>query len=239
MKKIIFDCDNTVGIPGYPMDDALALLYVLGNSDKAEILGLTCTFGNGTADQVYGSTRLLLDEVQASGKFPLLRGAEKGEDPKSESARFIVEMANRYPGEVIFLGIGSVTNLYGAWLLDPELFEKLGQTVLMGGITEPLYTHGKHCPELNFSINKEATAAVLSKGKNISIITGNNCLGISYLPKEEFFERMRVESDPIGAYVAKKCGYRFDAREAVYGERGSYCWDVVAAAYAIDPELFD
>ena len=22
LKKIIFDCDNTVGIPGYPMDDA-------------------------------------------------------------------------------------------------------------------------------------------------------------------------------------------------------------------------
>ena len=31
MQKIIFDCDNTVGIEGYPMDDALAFLYLLGN----------------------------------------------------------------------------------------------------------------------------------------------------------------------------------------------------------------
>ena len=29
MKHIIFDCDSTVGLPGKPMDDALALLYLL------------------------------------------------------------------------------------------------------------------------------------------------------------------------------------------------------------------
>ena len=28
MKQIIFDCDSTAGIPGYPMDDALALFYL-------------------------------------------------------------------------------------------------------------------------------------------------------------------------------------------------------------------
>ena len=35
MQKIIFDCDNTVGIEGYPMDDALAFLYLLGNRPGA------------------------------------------------------------------------------------------------------------------------------------------------------------------------------------------------------------
>ena len=29
MKSILFDCDSTLGIPGKPMDDALALLYLL------------------------------------------------------------------------------------------------------------------------------------------------------------------------------------------------------------------
>ena len=36
MKQIIFDCDSTAGIPGYPMDDALALFYLLGRPQEAE-----------------------------------------------------------------------------------------------------------------------------------------------------------------------------------------------------------
>jgi hypothetical protein len=40
MKYVIFDCDNTAGLPGKPMDDALALLYLLGRPQKAEILAL-------------------------------------------------------------------------------------------------------------------------------------------------------------------------------------------------------
>ena len=50
---------------------------------------------------------------------------------------------------------------------------------------------------------------------------------------------MQVESSRVGAYIAKKCGYRFDARKAVYGEEGSYCWDAVAAAYLLYPQLFE
>ena len=63
MKKIIFDCDSTVGLPGKPMDDVLALLYLLGNPDQAQILGITCTFANGTAAEVYSSTEAFLREI--------------------------------------------------------------------------------------------------------------------------------------------------------------------------------
>ena len=63
MKHVIFDCDSTVGIPGKPMDDVLALLYLLGNPDQCEILGITCTFANGTAAEVYQSTCQLLKEI--------------------------------------------------------------------------------------------------------------------------------------------------------------------------------
>ena len=238
LKKVIFDCDNTMGIEGYPMDDALAFLYILGNKDKTDLLGFTCTFANGTAAQVYEASRLLLQEVGLSD-LPILKGAELNEDPRSEAAHFIVDMANRYPGEVSVLAIGSMTNLYGAWLIDPLIFDKLKECVLMGGITEKLYTHGVHCPELNFSIHAKASAEVFLHGKNLSIITGNNCLPVSYLPKEEFMEKMEIETRPVSAYVARKCGYRFDCRKAVYGEEGSYCWDAVAAAYLLYPELFE
>ena len=231
MKHIIFDCDSTVGLPGKPMDDALALLYLLGRPGEAEILGITCTFGNGTAGEVFRSTTALLREIGRTD-IPLLPGADRGEDPRSDAARFIADTVNAHPGEVTLVAIGSLTNLYGAYLLDNTLFDKVKEIVLMGGYTAPLKYHGRHLDELNFSVNPEAAACVLNRGRNISILTGNNTLEPSYLPRGEFIEKMG------GSYIAEKCGYRFDDKEIRNGDAASYCWDVVATVYLLHPELF-
>ena len=237
MKYVIFDCDSTVGLPGKPMDDALALLYLLGRPEEAEILGITCTFANGTADEVFRSTAALLQEIGRMD-IPLYRGAESGEDPKSEAARFLVDTVHAHPGEVSLVAIGSLTNLYGAYLLDPAIFSKVREIVLMGGYTAPVLYHGFHLEELNFSVNPEAAACVLNHGRNISILTGNNTLEPSYLPKEEFLNMLETGSD--GArYIAQKCGYRFDDQGNRYGNPISYCWDAVAAVYLLHPELYE
>ena len=232
MKHIIFDCDSTVGLPGKPMDDALALLYLLGRPAEAEVLGITCTFANGTARKVFSSTEVLLREIGRTG-IPLLPGADWGEDPRSEAACFIADTVNARPGEITLVAIGSMTNLYGAYLLDNTLFEKVKEIVLMGGYTAPLLYHGKHLDELNFSVNPEAAACVLNHGRNISILTGNNTLEPSYLPQKEFVEKMG------DGYIAQKCGYRFCHQHHRHGNAVSYCWDVVATVYLLHPELFE
>jgi len=236
MKYVIFDCDSTVGLPGKPMDDALALLYLLGRPREAGILGITCTFANGTEEEVYRSTSALLREIRRTD-IPLLRGAERNENPISEAARFIADTVNARPGEITLVAIGSLTNLYGAWLLDNSLFEKVREIVLMGGYTGPVIYHGISLDELNFSVNPEAAVCVLTHGKNISILTGNNTLEPSYLPKEEFLEKMHGGSD-AARFIAEKCGYRFDDQGNRYGNPISYCWDVVATVYLLHPELF-
>lgn len=209
MKKIIFDTDNTTGIEGRPMDDSLALMYLLGLPEEAEVLGVTCNFGNGTVNEVYNCTRKLLDELGRSDML-VLRGAEANDDPRTEAARWIAETAAANPGEVSYLGIGSLGNLYGAYLFDAEVFKNLKEIVLMGGLTEPLYIHGDQpLAELNMSANAFATETVLTKGHDISVITGNNCLAVSELPKDEFLNKLCVSSNPTGMYIAKICGYRF------------------------------
>lgn len=237
MKQIIFDCDSTVGIDKLPMDDALALLYLLGRPSAAKVLGITCTFGNGTADQVYHSTKKLLGEIGRTD-IALLPGGGKDEDPRSEGAKYIVETVKANPGKISFVGIGSLTNLYGAYLLDDEIFDKIHEIVLMGGYTAPLLYHGKHLDELNFSSNPKAAECVLNHGKNISILTGNNTLEPSYLPKEEFMSKM-CSGSTSGKYIAEKCGYRFTDKEILHNEASSYCWDVVASVYLLNPELFE
>ena len=232
MKHVIFDCDSTVGLPGKPMDDVLALLYLLGNPDRCVVLGITCTFANGTAAEVYRSTATFLQEI-GRADIPLLQGAESGENPRSEAAKFIVDTVNAHPGEISLVAIGSLTNLYGAYLLDHNLFANVKEIILMGGYTAPILYHNRHLEELNFSVNPEAAACVLNHGRNISILTGNNTLGPSYLPKDEFIEKIG------GSYIAEKCGYRFDDQKKRYGNAISYCWDVVATVYLLHPELYE
>ncbi len=236
MKQIIFDCDSTAGLPGKPMDDALALLYLLGRPQDVKILGITCTFANGTAREVFSSTSQLLREIGRTD-IPLLPGADRGEDPRSEAARFIAEMVHAHPGEITLVAIGSLTNIYGAYLLDNSIFKKTKALVLMGGYTAPVFYHTRHLEELNFSVSPQAAAQVLNHGERISILTGNNTLEPSYLPKAEFIETLRTT--PSGRYIAKKCGYRFDDKQARDGDAASYCWDVVAAVYLLHPELFE
>ena len=238
LKKIFIDCDNSMGIEGKPMDDALAILYLMGCQDEADIAGIACNYGNASASDCFECTRQLLKETGRED-IPLLRGNEKGmEGLMSPAAEFIVNLANESPGEITYLSIGSLGNLYEACLIDPSLPDKIPQLVMMGGITEPLFIHNQPLHELNFSVNGKASTYVLNHFRNITVITGNNCLMAADLPKEEFLENLCRNENPSGMYVAQKCGYRFRDKQLVYGADSSYCWDGIAAAYILHPELY-
>lgn len=237
-KKIFIDCDNSIGIEGKPMDDALALLFLMGCSDEAEIVGIGCNFGNCSSSEAYECTRQLLEETGRQD-ISVLKGNEEGmAGIMSPAAEYIVSIYNDHPGEIIYLSIGSLGNLYEACMIDGSLPEKIPQLVLMGGITEPLFIHGKPLHELNFSVNPEASTYVLNHFHNITVITGNNCLPVADIPKDEFLENLCRNENPSGMYVAQKCGYRFRDKRLVYGADVSYCWDGIAAVYVLHPELF-
>lgn len=107
----------------------------------------------------------------------------------------------------------------------------------MGGITEPLVFEKKIMDELNFSCDPKATAAVLTKGKNVSVITGNNCLKVLFT-KEEYKKRLFGTENPAAVYIREKTDYWFGYNEEDYGIDGFYNWDVTAAVYLMHKELF-
>src|SRR5699024_4635885 len=74
MISLIYDCDNTMGVPGRDVDDGLTLLYLLG-CPEVELLGVTCAFGNDTQEVVYRTTSGLL-RAWGRADIPVLRGAE-------------------------------------------------------------------------------------------------------------------------------------------------------------------
>lgn len=235
MKNVIFDCDNTYGVPDCDVDDGLTLIYLLGNKN-VNLLGVTTTYGNNKVEVIYPNTLKMIKELKVE-KLPVLEGGKNPQDLDNEASDYLVEMANKYEGELSILATGSLTNLYGAYLQDNTFFDKVKEIVLMGGITEPLIFAKRQMDELNFSCDPKATYTVLTKGKNVSVITGNNCLKV-LVTREDYERELNDYSNPIVPYIKNSTDYWFDYNLDKFGIDGTYNWDVTAASYLMHPEFF-
>ncbi len=236
MHKIIFDCDNTMGLKGCDVDDGLTLLYLLGRKDIS-LLGVTTTFGNSTIDAVYNNTVKMFNDLNLSN-IPLLKGAASTSNRQSEASKFLAEMAKKHKGEITLLATGSLTNLLGAYNLDNSFFENLREIVLMGGITEPLIINGKNLDELNFSCDSEASYKVLSSNCKVTTLTGHICLQ-AFFGESEYTRLMESEDVKVYKYIKDKTIKWFEFVMKEFGIKGFYNWDIVAALYITNPELFD
>jgi len=235
MKKVIFDCDNTMGVTDCDVDDGLALIYLLGKG--VDIGGITTTYGNSDIETVYANTSKMLKELGRSD-IPLLKGCANRYNLKSEAADFIVETVHAHKGNISILATGSLTNLYAAYNLDNAIFDQVSEVVLMGGITQELIINGKVLDELNFACDPVAAACILKNARNLSIITGNNCLN-AFFTDQEFKSRLGASDRPIGHYISQKCSYWFENMMARFNLEGFHNWDVVAVAYFVNPSLFE
>ena len=236
MKRIIFDCDNTMGVPERDVDDGLTLLYLLGRED-VDILGVTTTFGNRTIEIVYNNTLLMADELGMTS-IPILKGGASPQERQSDAARFLAEQTARCPREVTILATGSLTNLLGAYEIDNNFFTNIKEIILMGGITEPLIINGKLLEELNFSCDAEATYKVLSSGVKTTVITGHICLQALF-GEREYKRLMENEAINVYKYIKNKTFHWFEFIKGLFGIDGFYNWDIVAAVYLTHPQLFN
>ena len=234
MKKIIVDCDNTMGVPGCDVDDGLAIIYLLGRPD-IEILGITSVYGNSDLETVYVNTLAMMRELGRCD-IPIVKGCPDAKSRESEAARFIVDTVNSNAGAVSILATGPLTNLYAAYLLDKTIFEKVSEIILMGGVMEPLIINGRELKELNLSCDPEATKNLLINGKNVTVITGNACLD-AFFPQRDFQERLASSNSPMAKYISEKCSYWLE-RMMTFDIKGFYNWDVVAAVRLTEPPLF-
>ena len=192
-KRIVVDFDNTMGVPGCDIDDGLALLFLLGNPELAQVEAVCTAYGNSDIDTVGRATASLMDALASAGaRIPVHRGAAGPDDPDSDAARI----------------------------------------TLMGGITETLAFNGAIMNELNLSCDPAAARAVLEAPCPVRIATSQHCL-----PALFALEDFRKAFDE-GSWVHRTCRYWFDDMARRYGTRGFVCWDVVAAAALIRPDLF-
>lgn len=232
-KRIVLDFDNTMGVQGCDIDDGMALLFLLGNPDLAQVEAVCTTYGNSDIDTVNAATDKLLAALAGAGvRIPVHRGAASAAEPVSDAARFLASIAAQNPGQIHVLATGSLTNLRGAAQADPDFFQNVASITVMGGVTESLFINGRIMDELNLSCDPDATLQVLSAPCPVTVATSQHCL-------PAFFRIADFEQAfGAGSWVFETCRYWFDDMQERYAWGGFTCWDVVAAAALIRPDLF-
>lgn len=249
VKRVIVDCDNTMGKPYAEIDDGLTLLYLLG-CDDIELVGITNCYANASIKDVeYWTDRFLhdidrTDIPRFSGKPFIDQNAtewfsrtwahhflnEKKPEPRpSEAARFLVEQTRKFPGQIHLLALGSMTNLLEAYELDHGFFSNLAEISLMGGVYGDLEIKGRRCLELNLACNPEGARLVLNNGGcPVVVMNANICLQAPFRDGD---------MEAISFWPERR---KQMVREWLWGWQGTfYLWDLLPAVYLSHPGLFD
>lgn len=231
IKSIIYDCDNTLGLPFKEVDDGLTLLYLLGRPD-IRLLGVTTTFGNGTTGQAYAQTKELLARVNRPD-IQVWKGQNEPGDSPNEAAGFLARAAAEQPGEVSVLATGPLTNLRAAARTDRRFFYNLREVACMGGYLAPLRIGWRSLGELNLSADAEAAHAVLNAPCPVTLMSGQLCLQASFWWSDL---RSICFMDPWLRIAVRNWLLAF----GLYCGVGKfYLWDLAPAVYLSDPDLFD
>ncbi|MNO28380.1 Pyrimidine-specific ribonucleoside hydrolase RihA [compost metagenome] len=257
--RMIIDCDTGI-------DDALAILYALQAQDVV-VEGITTVFGNIDVGQAADNTLRLLELAQPGYEIPVAIGASKalvreltgfsthvhGENgiggvqlppstqrPVSETAaEFIVRLASEYPGEIVLVTLGRLTNLSLALDLDPELTGKLKKVAVMGGT---IFGPGNVTPvaEANIWGDPEAADRVFTSGLPVLMVGLDVTLKTRITTEHlELLKRYgRVECKDIIQFMDESLAYYFKFyREANYLLNSAPLHDPLALMAALQPDL--
>ena len=227
---LVVDCDNTFGLPGHEIDDGLTLLALL-SQQAVEVAAITATYGNGDVDEVVESTRRLLGLVDRND-IPVVRGARGPGDHGTDAASALIRLADRYPGRLVVLAIGSMTNLHAAASADPEFFAKLGGVYAMGGYRGPLRFPRRDVEELNLSLDPAAAWCVLNAPCPVTLMTAQTCLGARY------GIRHLLANLAAPRWLRQTVASWFRRFSFGFGSVGFYLWDLVPAVAILDPRWF-
>lgn len=234
-KKVILDFDNTMGVRKCDVDDGLTFAYLYAHED-IDLLAVTCTFANNAQHVVYANTIQMMEDLEIED-VPVYKGGRWPESYDSAAVDYLVEAANEAPGEITLIAIGSLCNVAGAFVKDPEFFNKIERVIVMGGITEPLYLNGVLNNELNFAVDYKSAATVLYNCPNLAVLSAQCTQDAIYSIKDledmiELDSKFMQWSKPILSAWIKSIN-------SLYGNRDVFVnWDLCTAIYLTNPELF-
>jgi purine nucleosidase len=253
-RKIVIDCD-----PG--IDDAIAIVLAMQHSGF-EIVGISTMFGNAYVGQATQNALIIVD---LSGRtIPVYKGAPKplripieappdfvhGKDglgntnhppPKgsaqsTSAARFLIDIAKSFPGQITLVAVGRLTNLAEAIRLDSSFTSNIREVVVMGGA---FHVPGNVSPvaEANISGDPDAADIVLTAPWNVTMLALNTTTKVKL--NDEILLRIRDRNHRYGRFIWSISRFYMDFHWNVnHVEGGFYVHDPSAIMYLIDPSIF-
>lgn len=254
-KKVIIDTD-----PG--IDDAMAIFVAL-QSPELEVIGLTTIYGNVYTTLATRNALHLL-EVAGRTDIPVAEGSHvtitkgtklriadfvhgtdglgnqnfpppNGKPIEQSAATFLVEQANKYPGEVTVVALGPLTNIALAIQLDPSFTKNIGRIVILGGA---FAVNGNVNPaaEANIFGDPESADIVFTNGADILAVGINVTHQVIFTDADR--EKLAASNGKLAQYLCKVLDVYYFYHHDSYNMKGVYLHDPATMLAAIDPSLF-
>ncbi|WP_188206773.1 nucleoside hydrolase [Alkalibacillus aidingensis] len=252
----IIDCD-----PG--IDDVMMLLLALRH-EKTDVKLITTSAGNQTQDKVVSNALRFVSyinekvEIARGLEKPFLRdlviadhihgesgigGVELPEPSLEESDRTAIEAMLATLKEttepVTIIATGPLTNVGALLLAHPEVKPKIKQISVMGGAVKG----GNVTPQAEFNIYVDPEAAELVFNSGVPVVmSGLDVTHKAYLDDQDL-ARLKGKGTELAEMLHHMLQFYKDAQGASpfhesYYEEVVRLHDLCAAAYVIDPSLF-
>ena len=252
---IIIDTD-----PG--QDDAVAILFALGASDRLDVRAITAVAGNVPLSLTAKNARIVLGwasrtdiPVYAGCPRPLVREpvtaehvhGETGldgvplEEPKVELANghavdFLIKaLGNARPASITLCLLGPMTNLAAALVQDPDIRRGIKEVVLMGGGYQ---VRGNVTPNAEFNVYADPEAAAVVFGSGIPLVVLPLDVTHQALSTKERIARLEKLGNRGGALIAAILRSHGSVEIKQMGTDGGPLHDPTVVAYLLQPSLF-
>lgn len=252
MKKIIIDTD-----PG--VDDAIAIAF--GIKSSLPIESIACVYGNSTVENSIKNTLTILELAEV--EIPVYKGAKKpliGEAKLAEGhgdngfggfgIKFLKQTAklsalehykeilsNSQPGELSIIAIGPTTNLGQLLKESPELFQKIGKIIIMGGVFGAV---GNITPYAEFNVYNDPQSFRLlieSNHSELIVVPADVCRKVVF--GKNVFDKINYSKLSNGLSKISQFYLNYYSNDKEFGGfRGGVMYDLLAVALHEHENIF-
>lgn len=245
------------------IDDALAIIMAL-RSPELKVEAIATVSGNAPVEECLANTLLVLELLECD--VPVARGAERplsnrpfsapevhGADGlggararwKRSSRRavsepaweLLLELTERYRGEIVLITLGPQTNLALALERDPSLAARLKGLISMGGAFRA-YGNTTTVAEFNMYVDPEAAKMVLASGLRPTFVPLDVTESVRFT-RRQLERQSAARRDKISRFVLDILPHYMAYHKAAEGFDGCYLHDPMAVSLAIAPDMFE
>jgi purine nucleosidase/pyrimidine-specific ribonucleoside hydrolase len=181
-----------------------------------------------------------LREPSGELRYPAPAAPEVPQGPEAagpiDAPDLILELADRFAGELVVVALGPLTNLAVALERDRRRLSRVGRVVVMGGA---IAVPGNVTPsaEFNFHVDPEAAAAVFRSGLPLELVPLDATRQVT-LRRADLAAALGRGRAPVARFIDDFTNHLFTVGDR-RGEEGFALHDPLAVGVALDPSLVE